>query len=186
MRPSGGGACAPRTQLDVGMSPSLEEYKKSLQGWICFFLPIPHQATSTSRMTAVARSTDPLPAPATGAPADTTAPSLLTLSKGAHVLHYPDWSGPTSTAATRARFLDALRISMSSVGFFYLDASPLEPLRERLFEVNRRFFALPLETRMTIRMEESPHFRGYSPFGAERTQGQVDHRDQVGIASRQG
>lgn len=45
----------------------------------------------------------------------------------------------------------------------------------------RRFFALPLEQRLAIENTASPHFRGYSRVGTERTGGEADQREQIDV-----
>ncbi len=95
-------------------------------------------------------------------------------------LDYHLWAGPHATPLTRDRFVHQLRDKVLGLGFFYLANSPLEGVRRsRMFELVERLFALPLEERMSVDIDLSRHFRGYSKFGDERTQYQTDHRDQV-------
>ncbi|CEH15778.1 Iron/ascorbate family oxidoreductases [Ceraceosorus bombacis] len=113
--------------------------------------------------------------------------SLETHDDGSHILHWSDWdagsSSCSSSAATsenrREVFLASLRRCMTSTGFFYLDGSPLEALREELFRVTAAVFASPASERNQILMVDSPHFRGYSPLYEEQTQGKADQRDQI-------
>lgn len=104
-------------------------------------------------------------------------------SAPALTLDYAQWAGREASAESRGAFVGQLRHACSGLGFFYLANTPLDDpathLRGDVFALNRAFFALPLAQRMTICMENSRHFRGFAKFGDERTQDQVDHRDQV-------
>ncbi|MPY95755.1 MAG: isopenicillin N synthase family oxygenase [Acidimicrobiia bacterium] len=85
-----------------------------------------------------------------------------------------------STAA--AAFVEELRAAVHEVGFFYLVGHGVPPeLRRRLQQVASEFFALPEEVRLEIENVRSPQFRGYTRFGHERTNGEVDQRDQLDI-----
>ncbi|TQJ32510.1 isopenicillin N synthase family oxygenase [Microbacterium sp. SLBN-146] len=86
--------------------------------------------------------------------------------------------GPESAA----RFRDDLRTATHEVGFFYLTGTgiPAE-LEARLHQAAIDFFALPEEDKLAIENVKSPHFRGYTRVGGERTQGKVDWREQIDI-----
>ncbi|WP_316296732.1 2-oxoglutarate and iron-dependent oxygenase domain-containing protein, partial [Clavibacter michiganensis] len=45
----------------------------------------------------------------------------------------------------------------------------------------RAFFALPEADKLAIENIRSPHFRGYTRVGGERTQGRVDWREQIDV-----
>lgn len=80
------------------------------------------------------------------------------------------------------RFRAQLREATHRVGFFYLTGTGVPPeLEERLLRVSRAFFALPEEQKLAIENIKSPHFRGYTRIGGERTQGKVDWREQIDI-----
>jgi isopenicillin N synthase-like dioxygenase len=80
------------------------------------------------------------------------------------------------------RFRDDLRASTHDVGFFYLTGTGVTPaLEERLHTAARDFFALPEADKLAIENVKSPHFRGYTRIGGERTQGKVDWREQIDI-----
>ncbi|KDN40795.1 Clavaminate synthase-like protein [Tilletiaria anomala UBC 951] len=100
-------------------------------------------------------------------------------------LDYKQWVSPQATPESRAAFVTSLRDTVVGLGFFYLKDSPLEEegRKQNMFELSERFFALSLEQRMKIDIENSRHFRGYSKFGDERTQSRVDHRDQIDYAT---
>ncbi|MET1085682.1 MAG: 2-oxoglutarate and iron-dependent oxygenase domain-containing protein [Arthrobacter sp.] len=77
-------------------------------------------------------------------------------------------------------FIEQLRHATHHVGFFQITgygASPGQP--ERLLDLVRGFFALPLEERMKLDNRLSPHFRGYTRMGTEVTQGRADAREQI-------
>ena len=77
-------------------------------------------------------------------------------------------------------FIDALRDATHRVGFFQLTGygAPAAEVDE-LFDVTRRFFELPLESRLELDNRLSPHFRGYTRLGHEITQGRPDAREQL-------
>ncbi|MFZ8757832.1 isopenicillin N synthase family dioxygenase [Microbacterium sp. HMH0099] len=81
-----------------------------------------------------------------------------------------------------ARFRDDLRAATHDVGFFYLTGTGVSPaLEERLLQAAKDFFALPEAEKLSIENVTSPHFRGYTRVGGERTQGRVDWREQIDI-----
>ncbi|GJE89980.1 clavaminate synthase-like protein [Phanerochaete sordida] len=82
-------------------------------------------------------------------------------------------------AATKPQLLAALRHAVTHVGFFYLAHHSVPPeLVAAATAYCPRFFALPAAEKERIRMVHSPHFFGYSRFGAELTKGAVDQREQ--------
>ncbi|GAA1155721.1 2-oxoglutarate and iron-dependent oxygenase domain-containing protein [Ornithinicoccus hortensis] len=84
--------------------------------------------------------------------------------------------------ATAQEFRDMLREATHDYGFFYLVGHGIDPaLTERIIAVSREFFALPEADKLEIENVTSPHFRGYTRVGGERTQGQVDWREQIDI-----
>ena len=81
-----------------------------------------------------------------------------------------------------ARFRDELRRATHEVGFFYLIGTGItRDLEQRLHRTARDFFALPEHDKLAIENVQSPHFRGYTRVGGERTQGAVDWREQIDI-----
>jgi isopenicillin N synthase-like dioxygenase len=81
-----------------------------------------------------------------------------------------------------ARFRDELRAATHDVGFFYLVGTGVTPeLEARLNRVAREFFELPDAEKLAIENVKSPHFRGYTRVGGERTQGKVDWREQIDV-----
>ncbi|KSU54232.1 isopenicillin N synthase family dioxygenase [Microbacterium enclense] len=81
-----------------------------------------------------------------------------------------------------ARFRDDLRAATHDVGFFYLTGTGVgAELEARLLQAAKDFFALPEAEKLSIENVTSPHFRGYTRVGGERTQGRVDWREQIDI-----
>ncbi|MBN8205868.1 isopenicillin N synthase family oxygenase [Microbacterium esteraromaticum] len=81
-----------------------------------------------------------------------------------------------------ARFRDDLRAATRDVGFFYLTGTGVSAgLEQRLHRTARAFFALPETEKLAIENVKSPHFRGYTRVGGERTGGRVDWREQIDI-----
>jgi isopenicillin N synthase-like dioxygenase len=113
------------------------------------------------------------------------------------VFRAPEWAyGPRVTAALplidisrfrgpaaeRSAFLDELRYAAHEIGFFYVVGHGIpEVLTTGIFEVARRFFALPLDRRLEISNLGSPQFRGYTSTGHEYTAGAPDRREQIDI-----
>lgn len=86
--------------------------------------------------------------------------------------------------ARAGAFRADLRAATHQVGFFYLVGHGVEPaLTEELLATARRFFALPEADKLAIENLNSPHFRGYTRIGGELTQGKVDWREQIDIAT---
>ncbi|URM88717.1 isopenicillin N synthase family oxygenase [Streptomyces sp. MRC013] len=82
--------------------------------------------------------------------------------------------------AARADFLHRLRRAVHDIGFFQLVGHRVTGAAE-LLELSRKFFALPDEERRALDILDSPHFRGYSELGRERTRGIPDQRQQLDI-----
>lgn len=81
-----------------------------------------------------------------------------------------------------ARFRGDLRAATHDVGFFYLTGTGVtDELERRLHRAAKDFFALPEDDKLAIENVKSPHFRGYTRIGGERTQGAVDWREQIDI-----
>ncbi|WP_182359648.1 isopenicillin N synthase family dioxygenase [Tomitella gaofuii] len=80
--------------------------------------------------------------------------------------------------------LRALRTVTHGIGFFYLDGHGIAPrAADDLIDAAREFFALPEHEKREIENVRSPHFRGYTMLGGERTQGRVDWREQLDIGA---
>jgi isopenicillin N synthase-like dioxygenase len=95
-----------------------------------------------------------------------------------------DLSGFDGSEEARTAFFAALRDALYHRGFFYLTGHGVDPaLMADVLTVAKRFFALPLAEKLDIAMVKSPHFRGYTAAGQERTRGQPDWREQLDINS---
>lgn len=85
-------------------------------------------------------------------------------------------------AASAEEFRTALREATIEVGFFYLVGHGISQERiDEMFEISRRFFALPLPDKERLAMLESPAFHGWTRLGGELTQDEVDWREQIDI-----
>jgi len=87
-------------------------------------------------------------------------------------------------ASDRASALERLLRTVGTIGAFYLVGHGIaDEAADELFALTRRFFALPEADRRAIEMANSPHFRGYTALGNERTQGRPDWREEVDIGA---
>jgi isopenicillin N synthase-like dioxygenase len=83
---------------------------------------------------------------------------------------------------SRRVFLSRLREAAHDVGFFYLTGHGIgRPLIADVLSLSRRFFTLPEDEKLAIEMVNSPHFRGYTRAGWERTKGRPDWREQLDV-----
>jgi len=83
---------------------------------------------------------------------------------------------------TRDQFHRNLAHIARNIGFFHLighgiTEAEIRAIREQTYA----FFALPQAEKSRIDMEWSPHFRGYTAAGVERTRRLPDHREQIDI-----
>lgn len=93
-----------------------------------------------------------------------------------------DFARFTASAAEKQAFLAELRETAHNIGFFYLSGHGIsQDLISELLTVARQFFALPEQAKLAIEMVNSPHFRGYTRVGWERTRGLPDWREQLDI-----
>jgi len=86
--------------------------------------------------------------------------------------------------ATRDQFHRNLAHIARNIGFFHLvghgiSEQEIRAIREQTYA----FFALPQAEKDRIDMEWSPHFRGYTAAGVERTRLRPDHREQIDIGA---
>ncbi len=87
---------------------------------------------------------------------------------------------PSSPAARN--FIVKLRDACHKPGFCYLLGHGIESeLEQSLMSEAQKFFALPEPERREIEIAKSPHFRGYTILGDERTQKISDWRDQLDV-----
>ncbi|UOE43899.1 isopenicillin N synthase family dioxygenase [Agromyces larvae] len=95
-----------------------------------------------------------------------------------------DLSLLNGTPEQRAQFRVDLRRATHEVGFFSLIGHGVPAsVIERAYDVARAFFALPESQKLAIENVKSPHFRGYTRMGGERTLGRVDIREQIDIGA---
>lgn len=88
--------------------------------------------------------------------------------------------GPQSRALLHAQ----LHSAAHDVGFFQLTGHGVgEAETAALTGAMRAFFALPEADRLAVSHLNSPHFRGYTRTGDERTGGSRDWRDQLDIGA---
>jgi isopenicillin N synthase-like dioxygenase len=88
--------------------------------------------------------------------------------------------GPQARALLHAQ----LHSAAHDVGFFQLVGHGVPKGEvDALISAMRRFFALPEDERLALDNVHSPHFRGYTRTGDERTGGSRDWRDQLDIGA---
>ncbi|MBL3664601.1 isopenicillin N synthase family oxygenase [Streptomyces sp. M2CJ-2] len=101
-----------------------------------------------------------------------------------HDLPVIDLSAAHRGKDERARLHDALHSAAHRVGFFHLVGHGVDPAEtDALMAAVRKFFTLPEADRHAISNLNSPHFRGYTRIGDERTTGNRDWRDQLDIGA---
>ncbi|KAI0784685.1 Clavaminate synthase-like protein [Abortiporus biennis] len=87
----------------------------------------------------------------------------------------------------RPEFIRDLQNALVNVGFLYLSNPPVarEDI-DAVIDYAPKVFDIPQESKEKIRMINSPHFFGYSRFGAELTKGKVDQREQYDFGTQYG
>jgi isopenicillin N synthase-like dioxygenase len=92
----------------------------------------------------------------------------------------PFMAAPRGAAAKD--FVVRLRDACHGPGFCYLvgHGVPRE-LDAAIMAAGREFFALPESERRALAIANSPHFRGYTVLGGERTKGVDDWREQLDV-----
>ena len=84
--------------------------------------------------------------------------------------------------AAGREFVHALREACHGPGFCYLVGHGVpHALDAALMARAREFFALPEAERRALAIANSPHFRGYTVLGDERTKGVSDWREQIDV-----
>lgn len=93
-------------------------------------------------------------------------------------------AAPNSPAAEQ--FIAGLREACHGTGFCYLAGHgvPAE-LDGAVMAAAREFFALPESARRALAIANSPHFRGYTVLGDERTKGLRDWREQLDVGAEE-
>ncbi|HVY65596.1 MAG TPA: 2-oxoglutarate and iron-dependent oxygenase domain-containing protein [Gammaproteobacteria bacterium] len=84
--------------------------------------------------------------------------------------------------AAGREFVHALREACHDPGFCYLVGHGVpHALDAAIMARAREFFALPEAERRALAIANSPHFRGYTVLGDERTKGASDWREQIDV-----
>ncbi|PTL85830.1 isopenicillin N synthase family oxygenase [Vitiosangium sp. GDMCC 1.1324] len=85
----------------------------------------------------------------------------------------------SSSLAARRAVASRMGAACRESGFFYVVGHGVdEGLQVRLEELSRRFFSLPLEQKMAVRMARGGRaWRGYFPVGGELTSGRPDRKE---------
>lgn len=97
------------------------------------------------------------------------------------ILDIGSFRSDPSTAAGR-RFAEALCDALRDIGFAHIVGHGVDADLAAVVQLHSRaFFALDEEHRRAIRNTNSPHFRGYTVLGHERTGGSPDWRDQIDV-----
>jgi len=79
-------------------------------------------------------------------------------------------------------FVRDLTKACRNPGFCYLQGHGIDTQLERdAADAARQFFAQSADERAKLAIANSPHFRGYTILGDERTQGKSDWRDQLDV-----
>ncbi|MGW2691009.1 isopenicillin N synthase family dioxygenase [Streptomyces sp. NPDC001296] len=95
-----------------------------------------------------------------------------------------DLSAADRGPESRALFHAQLHSAAHDVGFFQLVGHGITQAEtDALLRAMRAFFALPEADRLALDNVNSPHFRGYTRIGDERTAGARDWRDQLDIGA---
>ncbi|CAH0014418.1 unnamed protein product [Clonostachys rhizophaga] len=86
--------------------------------------------------------------------------------------------------ATKPEFLTQLRHALLEVGFLYLkNIGEAEELFQDVISLGKSFFDIPREEKLRIEMKNARSFLGYSQLSAEITAGEIDHREQLDLAT---
>ena len=94
------------------------------------------------------------------------------------ILSLPPADG--STDLQERDFAERLRHACHTVGFFYVREHGVGGgTYSRALASSRAFFALDLESKLSIDYRNSPSFRGYMQLGTENTAGRADRREQI-------
>jgi isopenicillin N synthase-like dioxygenase len=76
----------------------------------------------------------------------------------------------------------ALVDASHEVGFCYVAGHRVpEPVERAALAQARAFFDLGLESKLRLSIDNTPHFRGYTPLGHEYTRGAPDWREQIDL-----
>jgi isopenicillin N synthase-like dioxygenase len=102
----------------------------------------------------------------------------------ANALPVLDLRGFEPGRSERAAFLEGLRETARTLGFFYLAGHGIDAgLQRDVLALARHFFNLPEAEKLAIEMVKSPHFRDYTRAGWEHTRGLRDWREQLDVGT---
>ncbi|MEU9076788.1 2-oxoglutarate and iron-dependent oxygenase domain-containing protein [Kitasatospora sp. NPDC048538] len=94
---------------------------------------------------------------------------------------------PDPDPAALRETVEQIGAACLDVGFFYVrDHGIAEADSRELFDAAQKFFALPLEEKMRIRLGITEQFRGYVPLGGEVTGGKTDWHECLDLQPRSG
>jgi isopenicillin N synthase-like dioxygenase len=66
---------------------------------------------------------------------------------------------------TRKKVAAELREACTTVGFFYMENHGIpKELIDKQFEMGKAFFDLPFEKKMEVYIDNTPHYRGFTPL----------------------
>lgn len=95
-----------------------------------------------------------------------------------------DENAPNERLCSRSELSAEVGRVCHEVGFFVVTGHGIpSDVIENVFAAAGDFFALPLEAKQSIDKRKSPHFRGWEPIGAEKTNNRPDIREQVDLWS---
>lgn len=84
----------------------------------------------------------------------------------------------SGSAEDKARFVEALGEALAAYGFFYLVGHGVSTKnRHEAMADMVKFFDLPTQAKRSVSSVQSPHVRGFSQLGKERTVGVMDVRE---------
>ena len=88
--------------------------------------------------------------------------------------------------AAGEEFVRRLRDACHGLGFCYVTGHGVPAEADAaIMSAARAFFMLPESDRDALAIESSPHFRGYTVLGGERTKGASDWRDQLDVGAEE-
>lgn len=99
---------------------------------------------------------------------------------------WKDFQSCVAGAQFEGEFLELIRTLAERHGYFYLsfegeESAEFDGLFDQALEWSKRFFALPIEEKMKIRISPAKHYRGYGVFGQEMTLGAPDQKETLDL-----
>jgi isopenicillin N synthase-like dioxygenase len=91
-----------------------------------------------------------------------------------------DIGGLREDPGSAGSVVDELLDVCHSIGFCYVSGHGVPSVVERaVMDASARFFAIDDDEKQLLAIANSPHFRGYTALGDERTKGKADWREQL-------